>query len=290
MDFKEIQEFTGIEAETPEQFKELFQKSFVRKKQAWEDPDLKVEFQGKIMGKQLTTLRQLASDLGLDPNSEEFKALADEKGKVKNEDFIKMLVDSVAKTKEAEIADLKSKQGATNDEVIKLKEEEITKLRAKNTDLETNWKKTAAELDTTKQTFHEKLKLQTIDINLSKEREKVKIKPKPSEVELLGFNAAIKEKLRFDLDENNQFIVTDANGSRIPDKNKAARFLDPHEAIQEVANSLGLVEQNPHGGNPAPSGGGRTIVKNTPAPAGQPGKGSGIKLHPNAVKAAEGQS
>lgn len=284
MEFKDLLEFTGIDAKDPDEFKAKFQETFVKVSEATKHPELKTKFQGIIMGGQATKLKKMFSEMGVELEGDEFAQVKD-----KNEDLIKLGLEKIVKTKEQEIADLRAKQGSSNDEVIKQKEAEIERLRAKWADTDKLLKQTASDLETERTTFQQKFKQKDIEWNLGKTRQALKIKPKPSELELLGFEKAIETRLKFDMDDAGEFFVTNSKGERIPSKAKAGAFLSPSEAMQELANEMGLVETNPHGGNPAPRPVNNNQNQNQNPNQNQMGAG-GIKLHPKAIKAAETNS
>jgi hypothetical protein len=288
MELKDILEFTGLsESATIDDFKAKFDERFVARDIAIKDPKLKTHFQGSIMGGQLTALKRMLSDQELDLESEEFEAV-----KGKNEDWIKLAIQKVSEKKNAEIEELKTKVGSTNDELIKQKEAELEKLRNKLKDTEGLLKTTAAERLAEQQQFQTKFKEKEISIYLSKAKEGVKLKPVLKDIEKLGFEAEISKRLKFDLDEDGNFFVANEKGERIPNKAKAGTFLNPTEALQALANEHGLIELNPSGGKPAPSGqpSPAGAGQKPPAPSGQPATGgNGIRIHPNAMKAAEGQ-
>lgn len=282
MELKDILDYTGLSAENLDEFKEAFDKQFTKKdvNHILKDPELKDAIHGRILGGQFTALKKTLAEFGVDTASPDFVALKD-----KNLDAIKFAIGDILSKKDSELEDLRSKVGSSNDDLIKQKEAEIEKIKAKLSDTDKAWKQTAAELETTRSEFSQKFKQKEIDLNKGKIFTDLKLKPKIGEMEKIGFEALISQKLKFDIDDEGKFFVTDAAGNRIPNKAKHGTFLEPLEAVQSLADENGLVEKNPHGGQPAPARSGQQ----TPPPAGnQTPKPitNTVRLHPSAQKAA----
>lgn len=282
MELKDILDYTGLSAENLDEFKEAFDKQFTKKdvNHILKDPELKDAIHGRILGGQFTALKKTLAEFGVDTASPDFVALKD-----KNLDAIKFAIGDILSKKDSELEDLRSKVGSSNDDLIKQKEVEITNLKAKANDYKILAEKTALELDNTKTEFNNKFKQKEIDLNKGQIFSGLKLKPKIGEMEKIGFEALISQKLKFDIDDEGKFFVTDAAGNRIPNKAKHGTFLEPLEAVQSLADENGLVEKNPHGGQPAPARSGQQ----TPPPAGnQTPKPitNTVRLHPSAQKAA----
>lgn len=277
MDFKELKEFTGIEAETPEQFKELFQSEFIRKKDAHTDKDIRTKISGTILKAQTSAFKKLFSENGIDADSEEFTTAS-----AKIEDFIGLGLTKLKESKQAEIEELKSQGGKSNDEALKAKEAEIEKIRKKLADTDTAWKSAEQKAATIQAEFEQKIKGSQISLAVEAARKNLKLKTNLSEVEKLGLEAALKRELIVDLDEEGKPFVTGSDGKRIPSKIKASEFISIEEAMQGVVDKLDLSPKNPHGGRPVFTGNQNNGQNNN----GQnpPPSNSGVKIHPSALK------
>ncbi len=75
IDLKQLNEFAGIEAENFDQFKEQFQTKFVLKENVVKDPDLTSAITGKVMGSQMTKIRQMFKEEGIEITEEETKTI-----------------------------------------------------------------------------------------------------------------------------------------------------------------------------------------------------------------------
>lgn len=281
MELKDILSFTGIEADNIDDFKTKFQESFVNKANAHSDPDIRKKITKTVFVGQQNVFKKFFAENGIDTEAEEFTKAE------KLEDYIRTGIGKLSEAKQAELEDLKSKVGATNDEVIKQKESIIEQLKRKATDYETNWKKTAAELETERANFNSKIRENSIQSAIAEARKQIKTKAKLTDVEQLGLDAALKTRLKFDLDDTGNPYVTNEKGERIPSKTKASEFQSLAEAMQTVVDSLNLNEVNPHGGKPAPV---TPQAQQRPAPINvNPNHNiNAPRPHPNAVKAAGG--
>jgi hypothetical protein len=282
MELKDILSFTGIEADNIDDFKTKFQESFVNKTNAHADPDIRKKITKTVFVGQQNVFKKFFGENGIDTDSEEFTKAE------KLEDYIRTGISKLSDAKQAELEELKSKVGATNDEIVKQKEAAIEQLKKKATDLETNWKKTAAELETERANFSTKLKENSIQNAINEARKQIKTKAKLSDVEKLGLDAALRSRLKFDLDETGKPYVTNDKGERIPSKAKASEFVSPVEAMQMVVDELNLNEVSPHGGKPAPAAGqGQQQQQAAPVNRNAPPSGFNTpKPHPSAAKAA----
>ena len=287
MELKDILSFTGIEAADINEFKTKFQDTFVNRTNAHTDPEIRKKITKTVYVGQQNVFKKKFAELGIDTEEEDFTKAE------KLEDYIETGITKLLGTKQAELEELKKNVGATNDQAVQAKELEIEKLRKKAGELETNWKKTAAELEAERQNFSNKLKQNTISLSIEEARKGIKTKPILNDVEKLGLEAAIAARLKFDIDDTGKPYVMNDKGERIPSKVKAGEFVTPVEAMQMVVDELKLNDFNPHGGKPAPvapapaSGGG---FFQPAAAGGQPlPPVNAPKLHPAAQRAMEGK-
>lgn len=283
---KDIADFIGAtEAKTFDEVKNAISDRFVLKEKAHQDPKVTEMVTGKIMGAQQTQLMQTLKEYGVDTTSEDFK-----KGE-KNIDLFNLGLKNIVGHLKNEIETHKKNAGTGNDELIKQKEAELEKVRVKLRETDAAWKLTGEEFEKYKTKTASDLKGNDIKWSLTKEKDKVKFKQGMKEVEKAGYEAKVNERLRFDLDEQNALYVTNDKGERLKSPNKAGEFLQPFEALQQLADELELSEKNPHGGKPAPAGWLGQQAQKQPLPANgqQPqqtpvfGKNN-FKTHPRADK------
>ena len=290
-DLKSFCEFTGIEAENFDQFKEQFQSKFIVKENVIKDPEITDKIYGKIMGSQMTKIRQMFKEEGVEFTEEETKAIK------KNDELLVLGLNKLKGGFINQIEDVKKSNTVGADQRLSEYEARIAKIEKEKNDIKAAWKSTGEEFEKYKFEMASSLKQKEVDFRLAKAKESLKMRPKINEAERAGFEAILKNRLKFDLDDNGQPVTMNANGERIKSKVKAGDFMPAEEAMQDIINELGLGDTNPHAGKPAPLAqpgatnmfglGNRTA---RPAPqsvqptAQQPMPAVGKRLHPKASR------
>ncbi len=291
IDLKQLNEFAGIEAENFDQFKEQFQTKFVLKENVVKDPDLTSAITGKVMGSQMTKIRQMFKEEGIEITEEETKTIK------KNEELFQLGMNKLKGTYINQIEDVKKSSALGSDERLKEYESRIQKIEKEKNDIKAAWKSTGEEFEKYKYEMASSLKQKEVDFRLAKAKEVLKMRPKINEAERAGFEAILKNRLKFDLDDNGQLVTMNANGERIKSKVKAGDFMPAEEAMQDIINELGLGDTNPHAGKPAPLAqpgstnmfglGNRTarpVPQSVQPTAQQPMPTVGKRLHPKASR------
>mgnify|MGYP000244267271 CR=1 FL=1 len=248
IDIKNLNEFAGTSAENFEQFKEQFQSKFVLKENAPKDPEIIQQISGKVLGSEMTNLKRMFKNEGIEFNEDEFKEIK------KNEEMVALAFNKLKGNYINQIEETKKLSGSGFDEKVKEYSDRIAKLEKERSEIKSAWKDTADQFEKYKVDVAHNMKSKEIDFKISKAKEGLRFRPKLNEAERHGFEAILKSKLKFDLDESTgQLITMNANGERIKSKVKAGDFTSPEEAMQEIINELGLGETNPHGGKSAPN-------------------------------------
>ena len=282
IDLKQLNEFAGIEAENFDQFKEQFQQKFVLKENVVKDPELTSQITGKVMGSQMTKIRQMFKEEGIEFSDEETKTIK------KNEDLFNLGLSKLKGNLLNQIEDVKKSASVGSDQRLQEYEARIAKIEKEKNDIKAAWKSTGEEFEKYKTEVSNTIKQKEIDFRLSKAKELLKLRSKINEAERAGFEAILKNRLKFDLDDSGQLVTMNASGERIKSKVKAGDFMPADEAIQEIVNELGLGETNPHAGKAAPQAPSMFGMNNRtprPMPAAQPpAMATGKRIHPRAAK------
>lgn len=248
-DPKENKEFHQVpdEVTTPEQYKTWFNETYVKKDKAADDKGVRSRVSGTLLGAEMTNFKRIFKENGVEFPEEEFREIEGLPSH-KNEAMLERGVKKLIGTYVNELETIKKSIPAGGDEKLKAIETEKEKLALKLKETDAAWKTTASELEKEKANSAITLKNYKIK-NLAAESLKgVKLKQKMSEAERLGLDTAIANELKTDLTEKEELDVFNAKGERIVSKNKAGEFLSYTEAVQDIANRLGLSETNPHGG------------------------------------------
>lgn len=290
-DLKSFCEFTGIEAENFDQFKEQFQSKFIVKENVIKDPEITDKIYGKIMGSQMTKIRQMFKEEGVEFTEEETKAIK------KNDELLVLGLNKLKGGFINQIEDVKKSNSVGADQRLSEYEARIAKIEKEKNDIKAAWKSTGEEFEKYKFEMASSLKQKEVDFRLAKAKETLKMRPKINEAERAGFEAILKNRLKFDLDDNGQLVTMNANGERIKSKVKAGDFMPAEEAMQDIINELGLGDTNPHAGKPAPlaqpgatnmfglgNRNARPIPQSAQPTSQQPMPAVGKRLHPKASR------
>ena len=262
MELKDILGFTGIEAESIEDFKAKFSESFVSKKEV---PDLEKEksiWVGKTLGPIQTRIKST------------FGITADEEKDLKTwEDYV-ALADKKVKAKETELTELSFK---SSDGALKELNDKLEKSNKSVEQYKSAAQLAQEELMKEREQFAGKFKSYKAE-SIFKDSF-LKVQPnlsQLSEPEQFYLNAQIKENVIIDFDENDQPIVLNKEGKRWADPNKAGGFLTADQAIFAIATEKNLIKKNDAGQR-------KPILANNNASSGQ-AQNTERKIHPNAQR------
>jgi len=249
IDIKQLNEFAGTNAENLDQFKEQFQSKFVLKENAPKDPEIVEQISGRVLGSEMTNLKRMFKQEGIEFSEDEFKSIK------KNEEMVSLALNKIKGSYVNQFEDLKKLSSSGIDEKIKEFQDKIAKIEKEKNDIKSAWKSTADEYEKYKVDVASNIKNKEIQFRVSKAKESLKFRQKINEAEKAGFESILNSRLAFDLDESTGNLITmSKSGERIKSKIKAGDFMTAEEAIQEIVNELGLGETNPHAG--------KTVVNN----------------------------
>lgn len=268
VELKDLAEYLGYNEEAlkgfenVDAFKAHADKEFIRRANATKDPELKKQMFGEVFGIQETKVKQAAKKFGIEFKPEEIK----DKSPI---DIAEIALEKFASVSNAAMEDLKGKVGKP-DKMVQEWEEKYNKLKS-------SFEDTKNLLDTTKNEFtsyQEKTANEIKNAKLNFQKEQllggIQWKPGIKDIEKQGFLSIIEKTAKFDFDENNQFVVKDAEGRFIPNKAKHGEFMKPDEWLKDLAVKSEVVAINPHAnGKPQP----KPVLQNQNTPTnGSPEK------------------
>lgn len=247
---EEVAKYLGVdkEHESFDTFKTTFDTDFIRRKAVTEDEELQKAITGRRLGHIETELKKTAKDVGVDLEGEELKGL-------KVEELSNLILSKAIEAGKAKATDLQSQLDASDkEEVVKQLNEKITGLEGKLGE-ERTAKKTVqdeyATFQSDSNTREVKNKIQFISEQAFNE---VKFKEGITDVERLGFKGLFDSKFNLGLDpENGAVIVTDKEGKKINNPDKAGDFLNLGSLLEQEANGQKLLKLNANGGQTAPA-------------------------------------
>lgn len=243
IELKEVLAFTGIEAESIEDFKTNFEKTFLKKDAALKDE----EFVKSVVGKRLhgvsNKLKNQLTKYGIEIPDKDVS-------EKKLEDLIEIAFDKYNDATNGTIAELTEKANKNSDTQSKELAEKLRKTEETNLALKAENKKLGLDLNDVKVKSAEELKgvrIQTIrEQAMGKIPRRNDIEQKQYGLMLTGFENTIDSKFKIDLDENNlPFIADKKTGERFRDPAKAGEFLGIEDVLKKEAAELGISPKNP---------------------------------------------
>ena len=273
METKDVLEYLGIEAEDLDSFKEKFNSQYFTEEQVFKDPQKLGKFTSKTLSGVEHNAFKIAEGFGVQLNKDELK------GKKTEEIF-----NAILETKETQhqnmIKELQEKATKGADEKYQTLQSDYEKMVGKVKDFEDMNKSLAQKVEATEKEWSSRVrdfKKSYLEKDLFGS---IKYDPNIDPYKKKGFEAEVREKYKFDFDENDQPYVTDAEGKRIENPAKHGTFKTPQEVLDEVAKEAGVVAVAPQGGRPV----GR-VVQEAPKPSnGVPEqRPTGRRLNPRAM-------
>jgi hypothetical protein len=233
---EEILKTLGIEGvETIDQFREKVSETFVSRKLALEDDEIKSKVTGRITGSITTALKKAYE---LDSKDIEGKKVEEilAIGLQKSSGRVKSLEEELTKTRDEVVVDLQAKAEKYKNEFVQYKTQAETLQQALQ-ERELNFlnEKKGWVIN---QKFQETFKEVQSDFAEEALKDSLKLK---------GFNSLIAEKYKFDLDDDGNFSAFDKDGKRIENKSKVGAFMTPKEVLIKEAteNKMLKMSQKP---------------------------------------------
>lgn len=240
MELKDILDYTGIAADSIDDFKKNFETTFVKKDAVLKDKEIIDKITGKRMGSLATKLKSNLTKFGIELTEDVIQ-------KKPLEEVIDIAFETYTENTNGTITDLQEKLKLNSGEQTKEIQEKYTKLESKFNDTVKASKDIANEFNLFKTKAADDLK--NVKITTVKEQAFGKITKRTDikDVEWIGFQAIADTKFKVDLDENNQpFIADKATGERFRNPAKAGEFLSIEDVLKTEAATLGISPKNPH--------------------------------------------
>lgn len=237
--------FNPEEFKTEEEFKTKFDSVFIKQSNINEDLEPVKRLLGKTFGTLENEIKKVAKgfDLDIDFDSEDLK------GK-KVTDKLKFTFEKYNEKNSDKIKDLEAKAALGNDDKVKEWENKYTKAAQKAKDFESLLNSTKSEFEQSQQKWQSQIKDTKLNVLTKDAFSKVKLKSDISEFEKKGYFSTIKEKYQFDIDEQENLIVKNSKGERIPSAKTTGTFKTIDEILEEEAVAGNLYKLNNDGGKP----------------------------------------
>jgi hypothetical protein len=231
----EILEFVGFDPEkheSIEDFKKEFSEKFITVEDAVNNEAVKKAITGRYFGSINTSQKRLIKDLGIELEDLEGKKIED-------------INDAIAEAAKAKLEELKASSNATETEQLTKLQEDLEKAQRVAKEEKIAKESVVMQFEEFKAQTESTSKQAKLSNAYEEARKVVKFKQDLTDVESIGFNHKLKESFVFDFDADGVFTVTDKNGNRIKNENKAGEFLSPSEVMQKLAAETGLNAINP---------------------------------------------
>ena len=250
-----------IEGElTPETFREAFTSTYIAKKNAVEDDEIRAAVNGKILGSIQTAMNRTAKQMGFD---------IDLKGKKIEESLAEFPI-----YYQSQIEKIKESNGKPDKQVVEL-ETQLNKWKQDYGQLETQHKTLADEFNGFKTDKDNEIKNFKIQHQYNDVFSKIPMDEKANPFLIKGLKSTFQEGYQLALDENEQLEVRDKSGAKIAKANNNG-FLSLEDVLKKLAEDAGVLKKN----NLPASGATRTFVQ-PPAPT---------NTNPNLVNRAAGRA
>jgi|SRR3972149_6117292 len=253
---------------TVDDFKTYLQSTWIHRDMVESDKELIDKIYGRRLGAINTELIKNFKDFGVSKADTEGKKIEDllKLASSKVNEKIKELNENAGKSDDKKLEDLQTKLNALT-EKYQLSENAV---------LAANQEKEKLSND-----FNSKMKEFKLNTVFNNVKSAIKWKDDITEVEKIGFDAMLKNKYRFDVDEKENPIVLDGDGNKVKNQ-KATAFISLQELVEKEATDQKLIKLNNAGASGARAGSTNGINFGN----GQAGQDEGIKrkLHPNALK------
>lgn len=275
MDLKQVLNYIGIEAESLDDLKGEFEKTYVKRANAHKDEDIVKRTTGKTLDRVSAKIKASFQKRGMDVSWAEINSKP-------LEELVEENLDSYVETTGKTISELEEKVSKNGTEQLKAEQERYTKLEQKLKDRD----KAFADLTAEHTKFKTESAGQMKNFRISYIREKemanipirTDLKPKEREIMLSGFNAEFDKKYEIDFDEENkEFIKTKDKGERIQNKQKANEFMSIGEVMRMEAVEAGISPRTTHVVSPLKT---LPLTQVTTVPAG----GNGEQKRPMAPR------
>lgn len=209
-----------------EDFNTHFQDTFIAKKLATSDKNIRSTIAGEITGSITTALNR---ELGFTKGETEG---------LKVEDIVKKGVEN----HKAKIKELEDSKSNTNDEEIEKLSKDLDKFKVKATKFEEDLLTANKTIETNQSSFDKQVKGTKVTMLLNNEKAKLAYIDDITPLQKAGFESILSSKYKFDL-EDDKFGVTDLDGNKIQNENKT-EFLNPLEVLKLEATENKLLKMN----------------------------------------------
>lgn len=243
LDLEKLHKFTGITADTNEDFEAEFTKQYIPRDQKKWDEETKNGTFGRVTNSIATGIKQIFDEHEINITGDDLKQPP--------EAVAKLGITRLKEKFELEKAELQKTAGLTADEKIKEATDAITKLKSKNADLEKLVKTKADEFELLNKNKGEELKKFKLTSKKKDIHTSLQWNPDKDQYSRKGFLADMDEKYSVDLDENDEeFITNRGNGERIKADGTHSTFMTPAEVYQMEGIKAGMVSVNKNSGKP----------------------------------------
>lgn len=254
MEAKDIISYLGFKEDqfkTIDEFKDAYNKEYVKRSIAVKDDDIVGQVMGRVTGGVVNELKKAAKKLNIEIDKDVFE-------NKKVEDVIKIFGDASEKELEKVRGEYEVKLKSTETDAIKEWKEKHEKLESKYRDTDGLVKTMKDQLAQKDNEFKSKIKTHILKGVREKTFGEIKYASTVDDFKKRGFIATIDDKYELDLDDQeNVFAKDKKTGQRIPNPARNGEFLNFEDIVMKEAEEGKLIVKNNAG-----NGNNTTFVQN----------------------------
>lgn len=238
METKEVLTTLGLDPAkitSVDEFKTAIETDWIRKDQIESTPEIFDKLAGSALGStQRHYLREL-KNMGIEPGEEI-------KGKKLLEIFT-LTLPKIKESYETKITELEKKAGQNNDDKVKALETEKQTILKDFADLKNVNLNLSNEFTSFKDQVVTKEKTSKINYQFEQAYSKVPFKDGMTTIDHKGFKSVLSDEYKFELGENDEFVIRDAKGTKVISKLKAGQPATLDEILASEAEKNNLIKK-----------------------------------------------
>lgn len=235
MDFKDeiLNYLDATDVDSLDKFKEKFNSKFIPLNEAHKYPDVASKVIGKRMGEITSKLVDFGKTFGIE---ETFDSLKEKK--------VEEAIDYFKETLSGKMGELKEASKSGNDKKVNDLTKQLEDMQKSISSYKEANEKLRSEYDGFKSQSENNIRSYKINHQIENLKNKISWVDDLTDVQRVGYDAALKTNYHFDLDEKDNLVVKDKEGKLIQKKDKAGAFAEPFEILEQLAEANKLKKMN----------------------------------------------
>lgn len=235
LELKDVLDVLGLptDVDSKEKLAELHRKNYITKAEAIEDDEVVKKVEGRIYGGLTTEAKRL---------------FGFSKEEIKDKPFKDILREG-AERFATKITELEEASGKGSEEVVKRLNGELEKFKNQANQYKTDLEKVIGEKSELENGFTQKLKEFKVQSAYKEAFSQIPLSETANDLTKRGFNDHVRSTYKFDVDEEENVIVLDAKGQKVPNPTKTGAYLGLVDVLKMEAEKNGILKKNNAGAN-----------------------------------------